>query len=364
MTRIVVVGSGILGITNAYSLLKKDPTNEVTIVSQNFPTDFEFKKIYTSPIAGANWESFASLDDKFVQDIDAVGYYKFQELIKTRPEAGVTARKNINYVTKESFAKDGYAKKFPWFAYGQFGSDCGFRELDKSEFDNEKFEYGYEFDGLVIRTGYYMTFLLNECWRLSGASEGPNARFALHRNSVKRLSDAFNLHASGKRADVVINCTGLLARELEDLEPAEKSKLYPVRGVVYVVRNTPGLKKITIVNIDKEDEDLYIMPRREKELIIGGCFQKGVESRYVDQGLRDRILGRCSYYLPEFDWSNLDIVREQVGFRPFREGGYRIERAGRIVHCYGVGGAGYQSSWGCAAKVKELVSHVENSSKL
>ena len=364
MTRIVVVGSGVVGITNAYSLLKKDPSNEVTIVSQNFPTDFEFKKVYTSPIAGANWASFATLEDKFVQEIDTVGYYKFQDLIKNRPEAGVTARKDISYVTKEKFAKDGHVKKFPWFAYGEIGADCGFRELDVSEFDNDKFEYGFEFDGLVIRTSYYMTFLINECWRLSGASEGPKARFALRRGSIKKLSEAFDLHASGRRADVVVNCTGLLARELEDLEPEERRKIYPVRGVVYVVKNTTGVKKITIVEIDKEDESLYLMPRREGEMIIGGCFQKNKESRYVDPGLRERILGRCSYYLPEFNWKNLEVVREQVGFRPYREGGYRIERKGRIVHCYGTGGAGYQSSWGCAEKVLNLVSQVGSASKL
>lgn len=356
MGRYVVVGAGVLGITNAYELLRKDVNNEVTIIAQNFPTDFEFKKIYTSPIAGANWASFATKEDVFVQEIDKVGYYKYQELIKNRPEAGVTFRKEVGYVTHEVYEKQGKIKELPWFAYGKFGIDCGFRELNDDEFDHEKFAYGYEYDGLVIRTSYYMTFLINECWRLSGASEGPGARFAIHRNSIKRLGDAFKLHHSGERADMVINCSGLLVRELEDIEPEEKAKNYPVRGVVYVVKNTTGLKKITTVDIDVADEALYIMPRRENELIIGGCFQKGNESRFVDEALRTRILGRCAYYLPEFNWKDLEIVREQVGFRPYREGGYRIEREGRVVHCYGVGGAGYQSSWGCAERVGGLVA--------
>ncbi|KAG0672819.1 hypothetical protein C6P42_003108 [Pichia californica] len=364
MTRIVIVGSGVLGITNAYNLLKENPLNEVTIVSQNFPTDFEFKKVYTSPIAGANWESFATSDDKFVQEIDTVGYRKYQEFIKNRPEAGVTARKNTNLITKEAFAKAGNVKEIPWFGKGKFGIECGFRELNKSEFDNEKFAYGFTFNGLVIRTSYYMTFLINECWRLSGASEGPNARFSIRRNSIKKLSQAFELHSSGKRADIVINCTGLLARELEDLEPEEKKKIYPVRGVVFVAKNNTGLKDITVVELDLDDEALYIMPRREGELIIGGCFQKGVETKYVDDALRTRILGRCAHYLPQYKWDDLEIVREQVGFRPYREGGYRIERKGHIVHCYGVGGAGFQSSWGCVEKVANLVAEVENSCKL
>lgn len=363
MSKIVVVGAGVLGITNALEALRKDPRNQVTLVAQNFPTDFEFKKIYTSPIAGANWESFATLEDKFVQEIDAVGYDKFYEFINSRPEAGVTARKNLCLVTKERFEKDGFKKNLPWFGFGDFAKKCEFRELKESEFDTNKFVYGYEFDGMVIRTGYYMTFLINECWKLSNANEGPKARFSIRRYSIKKLAEAFELHSSGYRADIVINCTGLLARELEDLEIEERKKLYPVRGVVFVARNNTGLKKVTVVEIDKEDEALYIMPRREGELIIGGCFQKGVESKFVDEALKNRILGRCKKYLPEYNWDNLEIVRQQVGFRPFREGGYRIERKSKIIHCYGVGGAGFQSSWGCAEKVMKLITEIENTSK-
>ena len=159
----------------------------------HFPTDFEFKSVYTSPIAGANWESFASINDTFVQEIDAIGYDRFYELIRTRPEAGVTARKNVVLITRERFQGEGSVKRLPWFAHGSFGEKCGFRELDKEEYDLSKFEYGYEFDGMVIRTSYYMTFLINECWRLSGESEGPRARFALKRGTVKRLSEAFEL---------------------------------------------------------------------------------------------------------------------------------------------------------------------------
>jgi D-amino-acid oxidase len=364
MTNFVVVGAGILGITNAYELLRENPNNKVTIVAQHFPTDFEFKNIYTSPIAGANWESFASIDDKFVQEIDAIGYKKFYELIKDRPESGVTARKNVVYITHERFNKDGKIKNIPWFGIGENAKKYGFRELNKNEFNKDKFVYGYEFDGMVIRTSYYMTFLINECWRLSGDAEGPNARFSLLRGTVKTLKEAFKLHSSGEKADFVINCTGLLSRDLLDISIEERKKMYPVRGVVYVAKNTTGLKKVTVVEIGKEDEALYVMPRREGELIIGGCFQIDNESKFVDEALKDRILGRCMKYLPEFNWENLEIIRQQVGFRPFRKGGYRIERDGKIVHCYGVGGAGFQSSWGCAEKVGKLISNFENRSKL
>jgi D-amino-acid oxidase len=48
-----------------------------------------------------------------------------------------------------------------------------------------------------------------------------------------------------------------------------------------------------------------------------------------------------------------------VGLRPVREGGTRVEKerigATWVVHNYGAGGAGYQSSYGCAQAAVDLV---------
>jgi D-amino-acid oxidase len=68
----------------------------------------------------------------------------------------------------------------------------------------------------------------------------------------------------------------------------------------------------------------------------------------------------------------LDIVRHNVGLRPSRHGGPRLEiehleGMGLVVHNYGIlksrffvttgaSGAGYQSSWGMAIRAAELVA--------
>ena len=48
-----------------------------------------------------------------------------------------------------------------------------------------------------------------------------------------------------------------------------------------------------------------------------------------------------------------------AGVRPYRNGSYRLESetigSKFIVHNYGHGGAGITLSWGCAAKVRDLV---------
>jgi len=55
----------------------------------------------------------------------------------------------------------------------------------------------------------------------------------------------------------------------------------------------------------------------------------------------------------------LDIVRHGVGLRPMREGGPRVEKEKIdgvwIVHQYGHGGYGYQSSYGSAKVAVDLV---------
>lgn len=55
----------------------------------------------------------------------------------------------------------------------------------------------------------------------------------------------------------------------------------------------------------------------------------------------------------------LDVIRHGVGLRPVREKGTRIEKEKIggiwVVHNYGAGGAGYQSSYGCAQAAERLV---------
>jgi len=58
----------------------------------------------------------------------------------------------------------------------------------------------------------------------------------------------------------------------------------------------------------------------------------------------------------------LSIIRHGVGLRPMREGGPRVEKekiAGVwVVHQYGHGGYGYQSSYGSAKATVRLVEEV------
>jgi D-amino-acid oxidase len=48
------------------------------------------------------------------------------------------------------------------------------------------------------------------------------------------------------------------------------------------------------------------------------------------------------------------VVSVAVGLRPARPS-VRLEAEGRVVHCYGHGGAGVTLAWGCAVEVAALL---------
>ncbi|ODV88052.1 hypothetical protein CANARDRAFT_193881 [[Candida] arabinofermentans NRRL YB-2248] len=360
MANIVVIGAGVVGLTNAYELAKLG--HSITIVAQTIPSDFQFHANYTSPFAGANWHSFASLEDKYVQDIDIVGYHKFLELCNVK-HSGVVSRRTFEYHTKDKFKKDGNLKDLPWFK-----NMC--KNFEIIENDSElipkgvDIEYGFAFDGVVISTTYYLTYLLNECFRLG---------VTLKRKTLKSLQEASQYHSSGMKADVIVNCSGLLAKSL-----VPDDTVYPIRGcTILVYNNIKDMISVNLVDEEHPDEMLYIMPRKEGGCVIGGSFQINNENTDIDEDQVDRILARASKYAPELidpelgNNTELEIVRKQVGFRPARTGGYRIELDETtiitttsdnndktpVVHCYGHGGAGYQSSWGSSELVTRIIAN-------
>ena len=59
---------------------------------------------------------------------------------------------------------------------------------------------------------------------------------------------------------------------------------------------------------------------------------------------------------------HLSIIRHGVGLRPVRIGGTRVEKekiqTTWVIHNYGHGGYGYQSSYGCSQTVVKLLEEV------
>lgn len=144
----------------------------------------------------------------------------------------------------------------------------------------------------------------------------------------------------------------------------EDKSVVPARGQIVIVRNVaPAMMDVSGTD-DGADEACYMMTRAAGGgTILGGSYQLGNWESQVDPNLAVRIMKRAVQLCPELTGGrgieHLDIIRHGVGLRPVREGGTRIERERIgdvcVVHNYGAGGAGYQSSYGCAQAAVKLV---------
>jgi len=95
-------------------------------------------------------------------------------------------------------------------------------------------------------------------------------------------------------------------------------------------------------------------------VIIGGVRRDHDWTAEPDMQLAERIKQRACELEPELGRpEDLKVVSYNVGLRPSREGGSRVElehRRGKLlVHNYGASGGGYQASWGMAGHAVDLL---------
>lgn len=356
MTSVVVVGAGVVGLTTALQLKRANPSYDITVVATFLPGDDHIT--YTSPYAGANWHSFASHDNKRLQAIDEVGYHEFLKLADD-PASGVWRKPHYSYETQRSLdAVNGDTSKLKEWFFDLTKT----RILQKLEL-RPGTVHGHVFQGLVISVPVYLGYLVQQ-----------NLQLGVKVKRVPAIGDietARYLHPSGKPAALVVNCTGLLAAKIKGVDDPQRN--FPVRGQVVVLRNTVE-DVVSVHSHDRPNESLYIFPRKEGGCIVGGSFDKDNWDSKEDVGLTQRILQRALKYAPELvdpTFHNnpdfLDVVKVNVGLRPFRDGEVRIEidpKKPWLIHNYGAGGGGYQGSYGFAAEVVKLAPKALSKAKL
>lgn len=130
-----------------------------------------------------------------------------------------------------------------------------FRVLDRSELGHGV-DSGTSFTSVCINTALYLPWLASQC-----LSHGAR----IERGIVKHVAKAADLHHSGKRADVVVNCTGLSAGKLGGVED---KNIVPARGQIVVVRNDPKVMASISGTDDAEDEVTYVMHRAAGEFVV------------------------------------------------------------------------------------------------
>lgn len=321
------------------------------------PGDYDIE--YASPWAGANYLPVAKPGSPS-EGYERNTWPELERLARDMPESGIHFQDT--YVYRR--AKDANSPVADWFREllreDAWFKDVvpNFRALKKDELP-AGMDGGSAFTSVCINTAFYLPWLGSQCLK---------AGVVIRRGIVNHIADAARLHHTGKTADLVLNCTGLSSLKLGGVED---STVYPARGQIVLVRNEPGIMASTSGTDDGPDEAVYIMNRAAGGgCILGGCLQKDNWESQPDPNLANRIMKRavelCPKLVPEGKGVEaLSVIRHGVGLRPMRKDGIRIEketitgtdgRQVKVVHNYGHGGYGYQTSFGCAQAAEKLVN--------
>ncbi|KAI9570324.1 hypothetical protein HD554DRAFT_2085454 [Boletus coccyginus] len=324
------------------------------------PEDMD-SQAWSSPFAGASWAPCqpAAATERSVYNWEQASVNKFWDMIPT-----------------------GLVKKLPSKIYWRRVRDISeiwwikmvreFHVLDQSEVP-EPFKFGVKFCTVSVNPQEYLPWLKSEL-----LSRG----VSFERRQVRSLEELRPL--VGPRG-ILVNATALGSRSIIGIED---TKLYPIRGQAILVES-PQLHEAVAVEIDEHSSDgelTYIIPRPGTKYtdtaLLGGTLQDGNWDTSLHMDVAQQIFERCAKIAPSLKDSGVTkILKHQVGLRPAREGGARVEAevvkfplssthnlspwdpAGsecgsmQVVHAYGFGTGGYQASWGAAADALTLVKN-------
>ncbi|MEV4705798.1 FAD-dependent oxidoreductase [Actinoplanes sp. NPDC049316] len=312
----LIIGAGVSGLTTAVRLAERGLT--VHIVSK------ELTACTTSANAGAIWDPIYATHEA-VPRWSAETYEVLSELAGA-PGTGVRMVSGVE-ASRTVIPAPAWARQLP-----------GFRECRADEL-REPFVSGWRYTAPIVDMPVYLDHLLR---RLTSMG------VTLAEGAVSSLDEVTGL------ADVVVNCTGIGAREL-----LGDQSVTPVRGQLVAMTN-PGITEFFAehtAELTEEPDITYILPQGPDVVLLGGSAEDRVDSLILDKTVADGIVERCVAVEPAL--AGAEVLGHRIGLRPHREP-VRVEREERdgatVVHNYGHGGAGVSLSWGCASDVARLVA--------
>ncbi len=304
--RVIVVGAGVIGLSCAVRLAEAG--HQVDVVARDLPLET------TSSVAAALWYPYRAYPFERVTRWAQASYDELVAIAARSPKAGVSLVPGTE-VLRQTTADPWWRDAVP--------------RLDRVSALPEGYRDGWSFTAPVIEMPVYLPWL--------------RQRLEARGGTVTRL--ALNALPDGDTGALVVNACGLAGRSLAD-DPS----LTPVRGQVVYVEQF-GLDRWWL----SPEGPTYVVPRAH-DVVVGGTDEEGSWDRRPDPGTAERILERATRLVPEL--ARARVVGHRVGLRPARPS-VRLEEerradGGRVIHCYGHGGAGVTLSWGCADDVLAL----------
>jgi D-amino-acid oxidase len=308
MSRVIVVGAGVVGLSCALRLLEAG--HRVDVLARELPRET------TSAVAAAIWYPYRAWPHDRVLAWSRTSYDEFARLAADHPDSGVVLREGTEVVASRT--------EKPWWA-------DAVPDLHETVDVPAGYDGGWAFTAPLVEMPVYLHWLAGQVL----AAGGSITRINLH--GLPRTGDG--------GPDAVVDCSGIGAKFL-----ASDPSLYPVQGQVVLVEQV-GLERWWLDGTDAAGPT-YVVPRSH-DIVVGGTDVEGEWSRTASPDVAHAILRRALRLVPAL--AGAEVVGHKVGLRPARPT-VRLERVGDVVHGYGHGGAGVTLSWGCAADVAELVS--------
>lgn len=330
-----IVGAGVVGLTTALQLQDEFPNAQVSIIADKYENDT------TSSVAAGIFRpgnGFVGPNKEITRKWihDAYNYWDKIRMSSDAPLAGVTQLSGYIFSTKNAAMTRNALLEDLLPVY---------RRATEEELDLCLGGWKY---------GSFFTTCLTECKLFL-----PYATQKFQAAGGKFINTRLDsLTKTPEKYDVLVNCTGLGAREL-----CKDEHVVPVRGQILKVR-APWIKMAFY-----GDYDTYIIPGFEA-VTLGGCRQ--LDSWNTDVCKYDgmAIRERCYGMLPSL--KKAEVLREVVGLRPHRSS-VRVEtelledasgRLVKVVHNYGHGGYGVTTAPGTSQYAVQLVRQVLSASKL
>ncbi|GMF06950.1 unnamed protein product [[Candida] boidinii] len=341
---IVIVGAGVIGLSCAYQLVLEG--YKVTILSSHLPSISSKNPLYTSAWAGAHFRPFPSKSKAELRDypLTRSSYKKFVEISEKYPESSIKFVEGFDYIEKHDPLYEnistGYAEEL-----------IDFKRLPQNELP-KNVKFGAKYKTYVLNAPVYVQFLERKL-RME-------YNVTITQNEVSSLKEVFELYPKS----TVVNCTGTGLQ----YNGGYDTDSYKIRGQTLLVRppkGTPYFNKTVTHQMANGDWSFVIERPFDGGFILGGTKTLNSLNSQPDEEQTKSLLFNGEQRFPELmitdknGQKKFDVLGINVGFRPARYGGVRIERevikGHNIVHCYGFGGSGYEMSWGAAEKVLDII---------
>ncbi|ODQ67939.1 nucleotide-binding domain-containing protein [Nadsonia fulvescens var. elongata DSM 6958] len=384
-SEILIVGSGVIGLTAALYLTEKYPDVKIKLVARemppssntqrpdsralindNQPPNMEWTRgQWASPWAGAIFHPTPNVAP-WRQRLETESfrlYWKWSNLDVT---AGIEQRQMRAFYDSTSLVnpKTGvWAKKLM----------PKFRWLQDNELPGRGVTHGAEYTSINVNPWVYLPWLRQKLESEFGVK--------FIRAEVSSLTSAVQAYKSPNVTSkdvIVVNATGLGSRSLNDVQD---ENVVAVRGqTMWVKTSYAGPQALRT-----GEEYTYCIPRTfSGGIILGGISQPDNTSLEADEHLKGNILERIEDLMPEvfedvtskqeegvdhgsfglgeskflYKGKPVYVMKDIVGFRPGKTDGFRLEREGSVIHAYGFEGEGYIYSGGVARAITDYVGDI------